>query len=204
MNKLIKLVLSLISTGFVYNSNALSQTEHVLREKHQEALNEVVKNVDDMWYETQTTHSQGLNYTQANGFGVNRTNHTTTVLKFNTPAAGKAFNIYKKALQPFLSKIFKRDILTSCTTGLVAGVSSTLGVKDKILFGLALLPGIEIIGTNLSEKELAYFNERSLEVHDNLYSNISWYTMERLISSYVVCVLTGAISGGISAVILKK
>ena len=195
--KKIALLLSLTTAGSVF----CAKTElEILKEKHSQSLEEVVKNLDDMYYETITTNSNGLNYTQGNGLGVNTTSHTTTLLKYNTPEAARAHNVYKKALAPFTNKLFWKDLKISASAGVITALiliyqAQTVRYgkthEGKIASAGLLIPALLVILGNLSEEEMKYLNDRTLTVHDNLYKNLSWYTTQRILSNILVSGVSG-------------
>lgn len=201
--KKISLLLLLATTGSVLVA------EKSELQKHNEALEEVVKHIDDIWYEESTVNSHTANpqigiINGSLGAKV-ETYHTTSTVKkifFNTPDAGKAYHKYLKALSPLEWDILKKDLITSIATGIASGLAFN-PKKDSSINGLALVaplvvPTAEIIATNLSKDPMKYFNSRTLSIHDNLYGNLSWKTFGRIFGhvagSYASMGLTTALT----------
>ena len=177
--KKLALLLSLTTIGSIFCASNEFET---LKEKHALALKEVQPHINDMWYETQTTQSNNINYSAGNGLGVGTTQHTSNRLVFNTQAAGRTFNVYKKALSALLWKVYKTDLKKnlaigagSLASGALAGVitkNSNLAIPAAFAAAIAL-PVVEVIRSNLTKDETKYLDENRLEVYDNLFSNIN-------------------------------
>ncbi len=212
--KKISLLILLATTSSVLVAEK-SELE-ILREKHDAALKEVVKHIDDMWYEEATVNSHTVNpqigfvsgpmgITDGHygaSFGTTHTSTTINKLFFNTPEAGREYNKYLKALSPFEWDIFKKDLITSIATGIVSGLAlnqklldqkteAEWSTVDKIAVTAPFLaPIAEIIATNLLENPMKYFNSRTLSVHDNLYGNLSWKTTGRILGHVIMSYVT--------------